>query len=245
MNTIKTFFVKVYSTINAMLHVVWWKLEYIWPHRYVWIKKMGIKNVIDVGASRGQSIQKWRSLLWNDIVFHCFEPLQKPFSILKRKYHNDKKIHLHNYALGDEHTTSSMHVSNIDDSSSLLKPSDHMIDTYTQIHFDEQQDIVVQRLDDVRSSLGVEWPTLMKVDTQWFEEKVFLGAKETLKQITIIVVELSFQEFYDWQPLFNEVSTQLFEYGFRYYGSFEQSWNPQDGMPLQQDAIFISHVPRS
>ncbi len=240
---IKKTIIKIYSLINNFLYYLWFKLEYIWPHRYLRVKNLWIKTILDVWASRWQSVQRRRSLLGKNIYFHCFEPLQHSFWILKEKYGEEKYIHLHHYALGNENTTQSMHVSNIDDSSSLLPPTSIMNDTYKQIHFERQESITIKRLDDTRSSLQVTWPILMKVDTQWFEEKVFDGAKETLqKHVKLIVVELSFQEFYEWQPLFNDICNQLEWYGFRYYGSFEQSADPKDGNPLQQDAIFINNT---
>lgn len=239
---IKKTVIKIYSLINNLLHHIWFKLEYIWSHKYIWIKKLWIKTILDVWANRGQSVDRRRSLLGTDLIFHCFEPLKHPYSVLKNRFEQDKKIHLHHYALGEEESHESMYVSNIDDSSSLLPPTDTMSDAYQQIHFDQKQDITVKKLDDLWSTFRREWLVMMKVDTQWFEGKVFAWAKQSLKHIGIIVVELSFQEFYEGQPLFNEICSQLEEYGFRYYWSFEQSADPRDGRPLQQDAFFISNA---
>lgn len=207
---------------------------------------MGVKTILDVWASRWQSVDRRRQLLWKNISFHCFEPLSKPFSALKKRFSGDEHVYLHHYALGTETSQDDMYVSNIDDSSSLLPPTGIMNDTYQQIHFDTQQTVEIKKLDDIRDNLHISWPVLMKVDTQGFEGKVFEWAKQSLQRyVSLIVVELSFQEFYEKQPLFNEIYTQLEQYGFRYYGSFEQSGDPRDGRPLQQDAIFINMSLRS
>jgi hypothetical protein len=82
---------------------------------------------------------------------------------------------------------------------------------------------------------------LLKIDTQGFEKNVLLGGERTLPQIKIIIVELSFAELYRGQPLFPEINRWLEERGFQYRGSWgSQLNNPKDGMPLQQDGIFIS-----
>ena len=233
--------ISAYWEINKILGKMWRKLEYIWSHRYIWIKNMQIKNILDVWASRWQSVERRSSLLWNDINFYCFEPLKTPFSIISNKYSDHKNVNIYNHALWNENNSKDMYVSNMDDSSSLLAPTSVMTDTYQQIHFDNNESIQIKKLDDIFVGLKVVWNTLMKVDTQWFEGMVFEWWEQTLrKNVNIIVVELSFEEFYKDQPLFDDIVKQLNGYGFRYYGSFEQSANPTDGKPLQQDAYFVN-----
>jgi FkbM family methyltransferase len=196
-----------------------------------------------VWASRGQSIKRWRWLLWKNIQFHCFEPLSNPFSLLKKGYSHEKLVHLHNFWLWDADKKIDMHVSNIDDSSSILAPTERMSDTYKQIHFSKIESISIKKLDTIFETLLLKSSDtiLMKVDTQGFEWAVFEWSKETLKKISLIVVELSFTHFYEAQPLFSDILKQLETCWFMYCWSFEQSADPRDWKPLQQDALFINN----
>lgn len=234
---IKETCIKLYSAANKILFTIGFKLDYIWPHKFIWIKKMGIKTILDIGANRWQSIDRRSSLLWKNIIFHCFEPLHNPFRDLKKKYEWNKNIHLHNIWLGDNNNSKDMCVLSSDDSSSLLTPTKNIKETY-QMDVEKQECVEIKTLDSIRDNLWIEWPILMKVDVQWFEDKVFEGAKRVLKEIDIIVVELSFKEFYEGQPLFEDVYKQLLSYWFKYCWSFEQSWDPKNWKPIQQDAIF-------
>lgn len=236
----KSYIIWLYSLINKILIKLWFKLEYIWSHRYLRMKKINIQTILDVGANKWQSVDRRRSLLWSQILFHCFEPLESPFAILYHKFNNNKKVKLHNIGLGSDNTEHEMFVSNIDDSSSLLPPTETMTKTYEQIHFDKKDTIQIKTLDVLFSDLEIKWNILMKVDTQGYELEVFKWAENSLQYIAIIVVELSFTAFYENQPLFGDVYTYLIRQWFQYYGSFEQSGDPVDGKPLQQDAIFLN-----
>lgn len=201
---------------------------------------MNIQTVLDVGANKGQSVDRWSLLLWKDTHFHCFEPLPNPFMILNNRFWTSKNIVLHNIGLGSDNTEHEMFVSNIDDSSSLLAPTQTMHKTYEQIHFDSKDTISIKTLDSIFNNLSITGNILMKIDTQGYELEVLRGAKESLKNIALIVVELSFTDFYQDQPLFWDVHNYLQSQWFQYYGSFEQSADPVDGKPLQQDAIFVN-----
>jgi hypothetical protein len=79
---------------------------------------------------------------------------------------------------------------------------------------------------------------LLKIDTQGFEKNVLLGGEGTLPQIKIIIVETSFAELY----LDSRVSGNLSLAGrarLRVSRKLGPSTIPRDGMPIQQDGIFI------
>ena len=57
--------------------------------------------IFDVGASKGQSITRYKKLFQNPII-HSFEPNIDELNILKQKYINDKNLYLNNVAVGDK-----------------------------------------------------------------------------------------------------------------------------------------------
>ena len=67
------------------------------------LKKKLITNpiIIDVGGSRGQSIEKFKKIFKNPII-HSFEPIKSDFEMMYKKFGEDKNIFLNNYAIGDK-----------------------------------------------------------------------------------------------------------------------------------------------
>lgn len=240
MSLLRKYAIELYGFVNKIVVRLGFKFDYIWAHRYIWIKNMDIQTVLDVGANKWQSVDRRKDLLGSQILFHCFEPLPIPFAVLQHRFNNAKNITLHNVGLWSDNSEHEIFVSNIDDSSSLLPPTETMTKTYEQIHFDKKDMIQIKTLDVLFSDLKIQWNILMKVDTQGYELEVFKWAANSLPHIAIIVVELSFTEFYENQPLFGDVHMYLQSQWFLYYGSFEQSADPVDGTPLQQDAIFVN-----
>ena len=69
----------------------------------IYKKKLKINNpiIFDVGANKGQSIERFRNNFKNAKIY-SFEPNPEIFKETITKYHNDKNIFLNNLALGDE-----------------------------------------------------------------------------------------------------------------------------------------------
>jgi hypothetical protein len=97
----------------------------------------------------------------------------------------------------------------------------------------------LETLDSVASRLALEPEILLKIDTQGYEKQVLAGAAQTLPRVKLIIVETSFAELYVGQARFPEIYALLAERGFEYRGAWDQFTSPKDGMPLQQDAIFV------
>ena len=77
------------------------------------IYKLKIKKknpvIFDIGANRGQSIERFLKINNNSII-HSFEPNIDAFSYLKKKYGSLKNIRLNNFAVGKEKTKKILNV---------------------------------------------------------------------------------------------------------------------------------------
>ena len=83
---------------------------------------------------------------------------------------------------------------------------------------------------------------LLKIDTQGYEDNVIRGAGSVLDHVEVIIVETSFGELYEGQPLFADDYELLHERGFVYAGSWmSDALDRRDGSHLQQDSIFVAH----
>ncbi len=57
--------------------------------------------IFDVGADKGQSIEKYLKIFDKPII-HSFEPNKTQFDLMCSKFRNNKNIYLNNFALGDK-----------------------------------------------------------------------------------------------------------------------------------------------
>jgi hypothetical protein len=81
---------------------------------------------------------------------------------------------------------------------------------------------------------------MLKIDTQGYEKEVLIGAKNSLKDIFLLQLEMSLVPLYKNELLFLEFIDFLGREGFRLY-SFEQGFSdPVNGRMLQLDGIFIN-----
>jgi len=203
-----------------------------------WFKKLNFKAIIDVGANEGQSIEKF-SKIFPEAVFYCFEPLPEPFQKLKNKFQNQNNVHLYPLALGNESSEKIIFRNEFSPSSSILpmKKIHKTAFTYTEKEFKEK--IEIRRLDDILKNTLIAKPYFVKIDVQGFEAEVIKGGMETIKNANVIILETSFIQLYEGAPLFDDIYVILRDAGFEYIGAYDQLANPNDGMILQQDAIFI------
>jgi hypothetical protein len=101
-----------------------------------------------------------------------------------------------------------------------------------------KEHIQIRRLDDFLTDIDPVGPVLLKVDVQGYENYMLGGAKEFLKKVDCILIELSLEELYKGQALFNEIYLMLTNQGFRYAGNFDQQISKRNGRIIQVDAIF-------
>lgn len=101
------------------------------------------------------------------------------------------------------------------------------------------QKVNIARLDDLADDLEIYSPMLIKLDVQGFEDKVISGGISTISKADIIIIELSMDQLYDDQPLFDDIYRTLVNLGFQYKGNYDQLQNPNDGRVLQVDGIFL------
>lgn len=198
---------------------------------------MAFQTVLDVGAHEGESAEQFHRLFPTAIV-HSFEPIPACLEVLKHSFGRHPNQVIHPFALGENETSQSIHVSAYSASSSLLPMAAHK-QAYPFSAEANEVSIEVKTLDGVSMSQDWRTPILLKIDTQGYEMQVLRGGVSTLGLAKLVIIETSFVELYANQPLFAEVYHHLTAHGFRYVGSWDQFFDPRNGRPLQQDALFL------
>lgn len=210
-------------------------------NEFLWLVKYDFKTIVDVGANEGQFSEKARTLFPNAAIY-AFEPLPDSFQKLQTNFTGDNLFHGFKMGVGDNKSSQQIHLNESSASSSLLP----MGNLHKQV-FEEAQEIKsieinIDTLDNLLSAQDLQLPLLLKVDVQGYEDKVLRGATNILSIAQVIIIELTFKELYNGQPLFDDIYKTLTGYGYRFYGVIEQLTNPKTNEILQADGVFIKDI---
>ena len=206
--------------------------------RNTWMRDLGVRSVLDVGANVGESAMELHAIL-PDAAVYSFEPLADSFAKMEAGLKGQPWWKGFNVAASAEAGEAVIHRSSYALSSSLLPMGQAHKDNYPYTAGASQETIITVRLDDVVREHGITGPILLKLDVQGFEVPALQGATQTLSNAAAVICETSFVELYEGQRLFADVSALLTGQGFVYAGSAGQRNSPLNGRPLQQDAIFL------
>ena len=202
-----------------------------------WIKSLNINTVVDVGSHQGEFASELYQIL-PEANFYCFEPLRSNFIELQSNL-NFPTFKLFNLAIGDCPGNLEMYRNNFSPSSSILKCSELHKETFPFSAVEQLEKIEIKALDEIFKDIKLEDDILLKIDVQGYEDKVIRGAENFLGRVKVVIVETSFRELYEDQVLFTDIYELLSKRGFVYSGSLEELKSPSDGIPLQQDSLFI------
>ena len=194
--------------------------------------QLDVKGVIHIGAHYGDEVPDYVNYGIQDITL--FEPLSENFDILQKNMMGlNANIDAHQVALGKEEKTATMYLSsNETQSSSILKPKEH-INQYPHITFERTEEVEVKTLD----SFNIQNANFINIDVQGYELEVFMGGKETLKRIDYIHSEVNRDEMYENNAFIADLDNFLSEYGF---ARVETYW-PDETKVGWGDAFYIKN----
>ena len=205
-----------------------------------WVHDLKIDTVLDIGGNIGQFSKTMRMLLPNAQIY-AFEPLPECYDKMVNLMQGDSNFMAFNVGLGDSNSTLTMKKSSYLPSSSFLNMSEKHKEAFPQTAGSEQVNVQVKRLDDICSELNLGKNILIKVDVQGYEAIVLKGGLKVFSKAKLLIMELSYQELYDNQPLFNDIYEELTKIGFKFMGTTTQMCDPKDGQFMDADCIFIKN----
>jgi FkbM family methyltransferase len=186
-------------------------------------------GIIHVGAHIGEEIGFYKELGFAKILL--FEPLTEPFG----KIPVCEGVYKVNCALGSTNETLVMNVADNFESSSILKPSHHLV-AHPDVKFVGEESVSVKRLDDWfetnEFALSMNDFSCMVLDAQGYEGKIVLGATETLKRMDVVYSEVSVQDLYHENTHMNYLDYQLNRYNL----NRKETWISYSG---SGEAIYI------
>jgi FkbM family methyltransferase len=209
---------------------------------FQWMREYGFKTIVDVGANEGQFSEKAR-LLFPEANIYAFEPLPEAYQRLKNNFTEDGYFHCFNVGVGEQKATLEIHLNESSASSSILPLGGLHKEAFEDAKESKSIAINIDTLDSLLPLQGLQFPMLLKVDVQGYEDKVLKGATNFLGGADMIIIELTFKELYEGQPLFDNIYTTLVKQGYAFEGVIEQLRNPKTNEILQADGVFVKKVP--
>jgi FkbM family methyltransferase len=172
-----------------------------------------LRNVVDVGANIGQ----WSGMLFNLVTpekLIIVEPLPDAFAVLQKKFGNDRRVELHNAAIGEREGVETLKITRDTTGASLLQPREEMRAVIgSNWTITSEVEVKMTTLD--RLLVDLAEVSLLKIDVQGYEKGVLAGAKQTLAKTKFLLVELNFMPQYNGGSWFGDVHEILTrDFGF-------------------------------
>jgi len=195
------------------------------------LDKYGVDLVLDVGANQGQFVDTLRKFYKGKVI--SFEPVSTVFDKLKNAAAADPQWDVYNVALGSQNDTQTLNVSQSSVFSSFLKINNYCHDRFGANADTIRQEVVsVRRLDEMLEQMAPECNgarIFLKMDTQGFDQEVYKGLGNLVKQIVGLQTEVSVIQVYNDMCPWTE-SIRFFEAeGFDVVGLF----------PVNRDALRV------
>ncbi len=207
---------------------------------YKWFQERNIATVLDIGANIGQFAEMIHQIL-PIATIHSFEPLPEQFIVLQKLTKKIQLLRCYQFAVGSENTEMEINANEFSASSSLLPMTELHTSSFPFTKNSAVQKVQVRTLDSLMPEIKLQKNILFKIDVQGFELEVLKGAVRLLEEVNIIIVETTFREFYQGQPLFDDIYKFLTKKMFFYHGNFDQINSTINGAVLYSDAIFFKN----
>jgi FkbM family methyltransferase len=207
------------------------------------LRSRSFNLVLDVGANAGQFGLKLRNHGYTGRIV-SFEPLAGPWQRLAGLAAKDGTWEVaERAAIGDRDGAIEIHVSANSFRSSALEVLESHLRTAPESRSVGRESAPLRRLDGIAAPyLRQDSITLLKIDTQGFEDKVLDGAAGILPRIDGMQLELSLIPLYAGQKLMPEMFERLRGLGFALWGAWPELVDPDTGRVLQVDATFFRSV---
>jgi FkbM family methyltransferase len=198
-----------------------------------------IETVLDVGANVGQFALELRELGYKGKIV-SFEPLPEVFARLKARAAHDPLWEVHDFGLGAEDGQIRIHVAQGSVFSSIKRPGAYVSEAFSASRTVADQAVRIVRLDTFLGNRPDQNRTMLKVDTQGYEEEVLMGAGDRLHDLAAVQLELPIVPLYEGQKSWTEMIGILANQGFQVAMAKENSYDWKRMRLLELDVVFAN-----
>ena len=199
---------------------------------WVWVRaSLSVATVIDIGANTGEYVEFLNTFFRPQTVY-AFEPLASCQPRLQQVAERIGNMQIFQVALDDHEGEETFWENDYGPSSSLLHVSDIHKQAFPHTENESRATVKVTRLDDVLDASTLGRDVLIKIDVQGVEDRVIRGGRAVFGAAEMVLIEMSFLQMYEQQPIFDEINDLLRECGLRLAGFKNQIEDPATGQPL-------------
>lgn len=206
-------------------------------------------KIFDIGAHHGESVVFLKKV-FPDAIIYSFEPDPESYSILSGTQIDG--VLYFNLAFSDLDGETNFYRNKISHTNSLLKVNKNSQDSiginralnendtkYFE-NFNHKISVKTMSIDSFLSVNPLEQIDLLKIDVQGAERLVLLGASKTLSKVKVIILEISFYDYYEQQSSFLDVERIIAPFGFKLFSISEISNNPMNGRTDWAEVVYIN-----
>lgn len=202
------------------------------------LQDSNITNILDVGSNEGQFASFIHTVIPNAEII-MFEPLLSCRKSLENLCKKNDLMSFYQVAIGDTDGEVVMNECDFTPSSSLLEMRDEHKQIWKQSAGHRQVTVPIHPLDHYLYHLeNAKGKCLLKIDVQGYERSVLAGAKEVLKFVDYVVMEVSFRPFYEGQASFRELNDVMYNCDFEFKGCLESFYHDDDKQLLYSDVLY-------
>lgn len=235
----KSFLLKIKHKFNALtgLEIVKYPTPEL-DRRIKLLQHYNIDVIIDIGANIGQYGSEMRNIGYKGRII-SFEPTSEAFEKLSKTSKNDSNWEIHHSSLGERDGKTTINISKNSVSSSLLESLPELTESAPNASFVKKEEIDIKKLDSIFDTLNINDKNIyLKIDTQGYESLVLDGAKESLKKISGIQLEMALIPSYDGGITFQEMTTKLNNLGFKLVTVESGFYDKISGKLMEVDGVF-------
>lgn len=201
--------------------------------------------VADIGA-RGGSLAELRGLT-RFMKYYAFDAdtseVQRQRQRPPKDFHS---YHIFPYYVGHKNEIVDFNIFDNAGHSSLYEPSARFQKLFSRYPFGIKETVKVESktLDSIIRDEELDFPDMIKLDTQGTELEILKNAEEAVRHATMIEIEVEIIEMYRNQPLMHDVMKYMYDHGFemlyfnRVFGSRIAYLGKSRGQLIFGDALF-------
>ena len=230
----------LFSTPGALFAYICWKKFSLSSYKIIQRTKLcsiNPKTIIDVGANIGQFTIACSQLI-EGVTIYPIEPDPKVSKELKNNIGNTLSKNVMITAIGDFIGSVVFNVNRDSQVSSLLDLGEDRLQYFPDSCVLDKLKVPITTLDELFLEKNLKQPVLLKIDVQGAEDQVIRGAKDILKQINWVLVEVSFGKLYKGEKSFNMIVEMMEGYGFKFVRPMNFHTSPKTLEIIEMDALF-------
>jgi FkbM family methyltransferase len=184
-----------------------------------------VRSIVDIGASNG-SWSRWARRYFPSAKCLLVEPLEEHRPTLERMKAEYPGLEFCIAVAGQEPGTVTFNVTPDLDGSGVYGGGAGA------------RSVPCITVDDEVEKRGLIGPFLLKLDTHGYELPILAGARNTLRQCSLVVIEVYVFKVSPTAICFNEMVTHMENLGFKVWDLIEPVWRDRDSCLWQFDLIF-------